>query len=46
MDFGIQGKVTIVRAASKGLGQASAMALAREGAILVICSRKKNRSVI
>ncbi|MFB5083256.1 SDR family oxidoreductase [Symbiobacterium thermophilum] len=39
MDFGLQGRVAWVTAASKGLGFASAMALAREGCDLAICSR-------
>lgn len=39
MQYGLQGKVALVTAASKGLGRASAMALAREGCRLAICSR-------
>jgi len=39
MDLGIEGKVAIVTAASKGLGRASALALRREGADVVICAR-------
>lgn len=39
MDFGIAGRVALVTAASKGLGLASAMALAKEGAKVVICAR-------
>jgi len=39
MDLGIGGKRAIVCAASKGLGRACAMALAREGAALVINAR-------
>lgn len=39
MDMGIRGKVAVVCAASKGLGKASAMGLAAEGANLVICAR-------
>jgi len=41
MDFRIKGKVAIVCAASRGLGRASAMALAREGTRLAICSRSE-----
>lgn len=39
MDLGLNGKVAIVLAASKGLGRASAAALAAEGAHVVIGSR-------
>ena len=39
MDLGLQGKKAIVCAASKGLGRACAMALAREGVELVITAR-------
>ena len=39
MDLGLKGKKAIVCASSKGLGRACAMALAREGADLVINSR-------
>jgi 3-oxoacyl-[acyl-carrier protein] reductase len=41
MDFGIKGKTALVCAASKGLGKGCAMALAREGANLVILARGK-----
>lgn len=39
MDLGISGKVALVTASSKGLGRASALALAQEGCRLVICAR-------
>lgn len=39
MDLGIKDKAAIVMAASKGLGFGSAMALAREGARVVMCAR-------
>jgi 3-oxoacyl-[acyl-carrier protein] reductase len=39
MDFGIRGKSALVLAASKGLGRASALALAQEGALVMIGSR-------
>lgn len=39
MDLGISGRVALVTAASKGLGRASAVALAREGAKVVVCAR-------
>lgn len=39
MDLGLQGRVAIVAAASKGLGRAVALELAKEGAHIAICSR-------
>ena len=39
MDLGIAGRVALVTAASKGLGRATAVALAQEGAKVVICAR-------
>ena len=39
MDFGLAGKSALVAASSKGLGKASALALAREGARVTICAR-------
>ncbi len=39
MDLGLNGKVAIVGASSKGLGKASALALAREGARVTLCAR-------
>jgi 3-oxoacyl-[acyl-carrier protein] reductase len=39
MDFGIKDKVAFVTAASKGIGKESALALAREGVHVAICSR-------
>ncbi|WP_409341105.1 SDR family oxidoreductase [Paenibacillus sp. MBLB4367] len=39
MDLGLKGKYAVVTAASKGLGRAVAVALAEEGANLLICSR-------
>jgi 3-oxoacyl-[acyl-carrier protein] reductase len=42
MDFGIAGKKALVCAASKGLGKGCAMALAQEGAELVILARGKD----
>jgi 3-oxoacyl-[acyl-carrier protein] reductase len=39
MDLGLRGKTAIVAAASRGLGKAVAMALAREGASVVMFSR-------
>jgi 3-oxoacyl-[acyl-carrier protein] reductase len=41
MDLGLKGKVALVAAASEGLGKACALALAEEGAKVVICSRRK-----
>jgi 3-oxoacyl-[acyl-carrier protein] reductase len=39
MDLGIEGRVALVTASSKGLGRASAVALAEEGCRVVICAR-------
>ncbi|HUP84203.1 MAG TPA: SDR family oxidoreductase [Acidimicrobiales bacterium] len=39
MDLGIDGRVALVTASSKGLGRASAIALAREGCKVVITAR-------
>jgi len=39
VNLGIEGKVALVTASSKGLGRASAEALAADGAKLVICAR-------
>jgi 3-oxoacyl-[acyl-carrier protein] reductase len=39
MDLGLDGKVALVAASSKGLGRACALALAREGARVTICAR-------
>jgi 3-oxoacyl-[acyl-carrier protein] reductase len=43
MQLGLNGKRALVTAASRGLGLASAMGLAREGCHLVICSRNEAR---
>jgi 3-oxoacyl-[acyl-carrier protein] reductase len=42
VDLGLKGKVAIVAASSKGLGKASALALAREGARVTLCARTKD----
>lgn len=42
MDLGIEGKVALVTAGSKGLGQASAMALAAEGVRVLISGRNED----
>jgi 3-oxoacyl-[acyl-carrier protein] reductase len=51
MDLGIQNKVALVAASSRGLGKAVALQLSREGAKLAICARnagnlKKARETI
>jgi NAD(P)-dependent dehydrogenase (short-subunit alcohol dehydrogenase family) len=43
VDLGIEGRVALVTAASRGLGFASAQALAAEGASVVICARAEDR---
>lgn len=42
MDLGLQDKVAMVAASSKGLGKAVAMGLAREGAKVSICARSED----
>ncbi len=42
MNLGLEGKVAMVAAASKGLGKAVAMGLAREGARVSICARQED----
>ena len=41
MNLGLEGKAALVCAASKGLGYACALGLAREGAKVAICSRSE-----
>lgn len=41
MDLGLRGKIAFVAAATKGLGRASAEALAAEGASVAICARTR-----
>jgi NAD(P)-dependent dehydrogenase (short-subunit alcohol dehydrogenase family) len=43
MDLELDGDAALVTAASSGLGKASAAALAREGADVVICSRSESK---
>ena len=43
MDLGLNNKMALVAAASRGLGRAVAEELAAEGASLVICSRSKEK---
>ena len=43
MELGLTGKRAIVMAASRGLGYASALGLAREGCRLIVCSRDQAR---
>ena len=41
MNLGLKNKIAIVTASSQGLGKASALALAQEGATVVVCSRRQ-----
>ena len=43
MDLGLKNKVAVVAAASKGLGRAVALELAKEGARISICSRNRDQ---
>lgn len=43
MDLGLAGKLVLVTGGSRGLGLASAIALAREGADIILFSRNKER---
>lgn len=45
MDLKLKGKAVIVAAASKGLGKATAMQFAKEGAHVMIASRKKEELI-
>jgi len=43
MDLGLNNKIALVTAASQGLGKASALSIANEGATVIICSRDKEK---
>jgi len=43
MDLHLKSKIALVTASSKGLGKAAALSLAKEGAIVIICSRDKEQ---
>lgn len=44
MDLGIKDRVALVAAASRGIGYAAALELAREGARVFLCSRDESRA--
>src|SRR4051812_42088698 len=43
MDFGLEGKVAMIAAASKGIGLAAAQQLALEGCRISICARNEEQ---
>ena len=42
LDLGLGGKIAIISGGSEGLGRAAAERLAREGAKVTICARRKD----
>jgi len=44
LDFGLKDRVALVAAASRGIGYAAALELAREGARVFLCSRDERRA--
>jgi len=46
MDLGLENRVALVAASTRGLGKACALELAREGARVVICARDPVRLAV